>query len=225
MVKVNDEISRPGKSKNKFRGSAFNSLNSLAAWLGVLTACMMCAAALADDPPNLVKNPGFEEVNSDGFAKAWCDKSEKKKETLDDKIAHTGVRSIRLGVEPSSFVVCASADIIVKPSTKYMVTWWCKTEGFTRSRAYVWLLTNKAQRTIGLQGDQRDSREWTRHFSEYTTTAEETLLNVSLTSHNVFGTQTNDPATFCWFDDVGVYEGTFPKNLEAEYRTWFSKTQ
>ncbi|MHB0956366.1 MAG: carbohydrate binding domain-containing protein [Pirellulaceae bacterium] len=89
---------------------------------------MMCGAALAGDPPNLVVNPGFEDVSTQQFAKSWGVMGEVGKPdvnvTLDDKTAHTGARSVRLGENPFTFVICDGADIAVKPGTKYMVTWW-----------------------------------------------------------------------------------------------------
>ena len=127
---------------------------------------------------------------------------------------------MRLGENPFTFVICDSADIAVKPGTKYLVTWWCKTEGFTRTAAWLGLCTNKGQRGTGTTFKVHGSSEWTRYFGEYTTQADETRLHPILVTHNMGGTPTNSPAAFCWFDDVCVYEGAFPPELEAEYPAW-----
>ena len=54
----------------------------------------MCGAALAGDPPNLVVNPGFEDVSTQQFAKSWGVMGEfgkpDAKVTLDDKTAAYG---------------------------------------------------------------------------------------------------------------------------------------
>ncbi len=203
---------------------ATQQIHHKATWLGTLAAWVMCGAAWAGDPPNLVTNPGFEDVSPQHFAKSWGVLGEFGKPdarvTLDDKTAHTGARSVRLGENPFTFVICDGADIAVKPDTKYMVTWWCKTEGFTRTAAWLGLCTNQGQRGVGTTFKVHGSSDWNRYFGEYTTKADETRLHPILITHNMGGTPTNSPAAFCWFDDVCVYEGAFPRELEAEYPAW-----
>ncbi|MGD9496871.1 MAG: glycoside hydrolase domain-containing protein [Armatimonadota bacterium] len=105
-----------------------------------------------------------------------------------------------------------TADVTVKLSTRYLVTWWCRTEGMTRSRAYLWLQTNVAQRVIA-GADQVGTRDWTQHFSAYITDPDETTIAAVLTAHDLGG----EPAQ-AWFDDVAIYEGSFPAELDAIYQ-------
>jgi hypothetical protein len=173
------------------------------------------ALAQAEEPANLVENPGFEELGPEGFAVGWNGGSFGKpgaNVSIDATVAHSGQRSVKVGVSAGSFVTCAAARIDVKPSTKYCLTWWCRTEGFKRSRAYVFFQTNQAQRVFP-EADQFGTQDWTEHFAEYTTTAEETWLYPVLTTQDTGGTN-----CFTWFDDVALYEGAFPAATAAAWR-------
>jgi len=169
---------------------------------------------LADDPPNLVRNPGFEELTADGFASDWRGGEFGKpgaNVTIQEGSAHTGSKSARLGISPNSFVTCAAASIPVKPGTTYYVTWWCRTENLDQARAYLFLQTNKGQRVFE-GGDETGSRDWTQHFGEYTTTEDETALHPVLTTQDLGGGPCH-----ALFDDIGIYEDAFPLELAA---TW-----
>lgn len=182
-------------------------------------ACLTvaCVVAYADDPMNLVKNSGFEELTEGGFARDWLGGEfgkPGKNVTIDKTVAHSGECSVKVGINPNSFVTCAAASIPVKPETKYFLSWWCKTDGLKRARAYVFFQTNKGQRVFpGM--NQYVTQDWTRHFAEYMTTAEETSLHPVLTTHDNSG-----PECFAWFDDVAVYEGAFPEGPAAGWRAY-----
>ena len=187
-----------------------------------LLVLSLAACALAQDPPNLVNNPSLEALSPDGFAAGWSGGEfgkPGKNVTTDAAVAHTGRHSIRVGINPGSFVTCAAAAIPVQPGTKHYVTWWVKTEGMGQARAYVWLQTNKAQRVVG-EDSQSGTRDWTLFIREYTTAADETSLAPVLTTHDSGG-----PASQAWFDDLGVYAGALPADLAALYQQYQRETQ
>ena len=95
----------------------------------------------------------------------------------------------------------------------YFITWWCKTEGLRQARAYLFLQTNKAQRTLA-NDNQYLTTDWTQHFAEYVTTAEETTISPVLTTQDIGG-----GPCLAWFDDIGIYEGGFPPAIKALYET------
>lgn len=177
----------------------------------------LAIAAFAQAPANLVQNPSMEAVTTEGFAAGWRGGEfgkPGKNVTIDEKVAHSGKNSIRVSTSLGSFVTCAGADVPVKPKTTYFITWWCKTENMTMARAYVWLQTNKAQRTLP-NDNQFMTQDWTQHFGQYTTTEEETSLSPVLTTHHTQGEQ-----GFAWFDDVAIYEGAFPEPTLTAYKAY-----
>lgn len=172
------------------------------------------ACATAQEPENLLKNPGFEELAPTGLPLHWTGgEFGKPGENLivDSSIAHSGSNSIRLGIRPRSFVTCQAAAIPVKPSTTYYVAWWCRTAGFDRARAYLWLQSNKAQRVLA-DPNQYGTQDWTLHLAQYTTTEDETTLAPVVTTQD-----TGSGPCHAWFDDIGVYEGSFPKDLQERF--------
>ncbi len=174
-----------------------------------------CALAVTQAPPNLVKNPGFEQLSDAGFAADWRGgEFGKPKENVDTDttVARTGKNSMRLGVNPGSFVTCAAAPITCKPDTTYYVSWWAKTEGFRQCRSYLFFQTNTAQRVFP-DADQYGTQDWTLHMGAYTTAPDETWLHPVLTTH-AMQTQQGGAA---WFDDIGVYEAGSPAELQAEW--------
>jgi len=179
---------------------------------GVLTtlACM----TFAQEPGNLASNAGFEDLTEHGFATDWRGGEFGKpgeNVTVDKTVAHSGTSSAKVGISPGSFVTCAGASIPVKPNTTYYVSWWCKTEGMKLARGYLFLQTNKGQRVFD-DMNQVGTTDWTRHLGQYTTTEDETSLHPVLTTHDQGG-----PECFAWFDDVGVYEGSFPPELKTAW--------
>lgn len=185
--------------------------------LVMVVALIAAVGAQAQEPVNLVKNPSMEQLSPDGFAADWQGGEfgkPGKNVISDDKYAHSGKYSIRVGTSPGSFVTCAAADIAVKPKTTYFITWWCKTENMTMARAYVFLQTNKAQRVVP-DDSQYVTQDWTQHFGQYTTTEDETSLHPVLTTQHTSG-----PESYAWFDDVGVYEGGFPAEITAKYKAY-----
>ncbi|MEO6909245.1 MAG: hypothetical protein ABI210_15275, partial [Abditibacteriaceae bacterium] len=177
---------------------------------------LMTSVASAQTSPNLIANPRMEETTPQGFAANWIGGEFGKAgaNIALDSVAHSGNVSVRLGVVAGSFVTCASSDIKVKPNTPYYISWWCKTKDFEQARAYVFLQTNKAQRVLP-EADQYGTSEWTQHFGRYVTASDETTLHPVLTTQDMGGKH-----GFAWFDDVGVYESTFPTDLKVPYERW-----
>jgi hypothetical protein len=181
----------------------------------LLAAAALTSLGCAQEPANLAPNGDFEQLTAQGFAQGWSGGEFGTPGTnvvTDATAAHGGGHSMKLGVNPGSFVTTRTANITVKPSTRYMVTWWCRTESMTRARAYLWLQTNVAQRVIP-DADQTGAADWTQHFSEYITREDETSIAPVLTTHDMGGGPSQ-----AWFDDVAIYEGSFPPELEAIYR-------
>ena len=111
-----------------------------------LSAMLCGAAAPAQSPANLVKNPGFEDAGAVGLPTHWSSRGFDKtggQATIDSTIAHSGRRSLRLGTKSNAFVTCSAERVSVKPNTTYYLVYWCKTQGFKRARAYAFLQTNK----------------------------------------------------------------------------------
>ena len=189
--------------------------------LTLILALVLATAVHAQQPVNLVKNPSLEQLTPQGFAADWQGGEFGKpgqNVTSDDKVAHSGKYSLRVGTNPGSFVTCAGTDIAVKPNTTYFISWWCKTENMTMARAYLWLQTNRAQRVLP-NDSQYVTQDWTQHFGQYTTTADEIMLHPVLTTHHSSGA-----AGYAWFDDIGVYEGAFPAEIAAKYKA-FARNQ
>lgn len=175
---------------------------------------LMASVAGAQTPANLVRNAGLEEATAQGLAANWSGGEFGKPGAnviLDTQVAHTGKNSLRLGTAKGTFVTSAATAITVKPKTTYYISWWCKTAGLTQARAYVFLQTNKAQRVLP-DADQTDTSNWTQHFARYLTTEDETSLYPILTTQHFGGGE-----GFAWFDDVSVYESTFPSDIKPTY--------
>ncbi len=180
----------------------------------IVVAIVIAVASHAQEPQNLVPNPGFEEINAEGIPQGWSGGEFGKPGAnvlLEREVAHSGQHSAHLTINPGSFVTFRTAAISVKPETRYMVAWWCRTEAMERARAYLWLQTNDAQRVL-TGGDQIGTADWTLHLSEYTTTAEETSLAPVLTTHDMGGGE-----ALAWFDDIAIYEEQFPAEIHAIY--------
>ncbi len=185
-------------------------------YIALLLLLFTAGAVSADDPPNLVKNPGFEELTEDHFAAHWRGGEFGRpgaNVTIDDTVARTGQNSVRLGTVPNSFVTCAAEAIPCKPNTIYYVAWWCKTEGFTQERAYVFFQTNTGQR-IFENMNQFGTHDWTLRMGRYTTADDETWLHPVLTTHAIGDT---GGERFAWFDDIAVYEERLPAELQPEW--------
>ncbi|MEN6401150.1 MAG: glycoside hydrolase domain-containing protein [Armatimonadia bacterium] len=188
----------------------------------LLFACL-ATDAFAQGPVNLLQNPGMEELTASGFAAGWRGGEFGKPGTnvvSDSTVAHSGKSSIRVGLSPRSFVTCAGTNTPVKPKTTYYITWWCKTQDLKQARAYVWLQTNKAQRTLP-DDSQFATQDWTQHFAVYTTAEDETSLAPVLTTHDT-GDGTGVGA---WFDDLGLYEGSFPAAIATLYQAYVRSEQ
>lgn len=188
----------------------------------LLSVCLT-AGVCAQDPPNLLSNPGMEELTASGFAAGWRGGEFGKPGTnvvSDSTVAHSGKSSIRVGLSPRSFVTCAGTNLPVKPKTTYYISWWCKTQGLKQGRAYLWLQTNKAQRTVP-DDNQFGTQDWTQHFATYTTTEDETVLSPVLTTHDTGG----GDGVGAWFDDIGIYEGGFPAAITPVYQAYLRSEQ
>ena len=190
------------------------SVNSILSRLLLVLLVMYVTGVHAEEPANLIANPGMEELGENGFARGWsCGRPLRSDGggVIDRTVAHFGNHSIRLGINANSFATCTSTNITVKPKTTYFLTWWCKTEGMTQSRAYVFLQTNRGQRVLP-NDSQYMTQEWTQRFGRYTTTEDETWIRPVLATQDLSG-----PVAYAWFDDVGIYEKGFPPAITQEY--------
>lgn len=180
-----------------------------------LVLLLAAGVAGAQPPPNLVKNPGFEEVTAEDFAAHWRGGEfgkPGKNVTLDTAVARSGKNSVRLGVAAHSFVTCASEPIPCKPNTTYYVAWWCKTEKCAQARAYLFFQTNTGQR-IFEDMNQFGTSDWTLRLGAYTTKEDETWLHPVLTTHGMGEVED----CRAWFDDIAIYEARWPEELEKEW--------
>ncbi len=183
----------------------------------VVLAVLFASVAYTQETTNLVRNPGFETLKETGFAEGWTrDKIGRSSQNIitDCTVAHSGKCSMRLGINAGSFVTSSAMPIAVKPSTRYFVTWWCKTSDLRKARAYLFLQTNKAQRALA-NDNQYLTTDWTQHFAEYVTTADETIINPVITTHDLGGVPCR-----AWFDDIGIYEGGFPPAIQSLYEKY-----
>jgi hypothetical protein len=217
-IAANRGAGRGSEEDDRDRDAPGPFLGPLAGILGVskraLAPCLpllLVSSVLSQEPVNLVRNPSMERPAASEVAVAedWQgDEAARVRGNVvaDNANAHTGRSSIRLstGPGPGSFVTCSGRSIRVKPRTTYFITWWCKTAYMTTARAYVWLQTNKAQRTLP-DPDQSGTQGWTQHFGQYTTTEDETVLTPVLTTQQRAAAEGH-----AWFDDVGIFEGRFP---------------
>ena len=185
-----------------------------------MTNCLILLATFCcgETPPsaNLVKNPGFEDSGAGSLPAHWSGRELGHAgglATIDTSIAHSGQRSLRLGIKPNTFVTCSAARISVKPNKKYFLAYWCKTQGCKRARAYAFFQTNKAQQVLA-DVNQYGTQDWTTHLAEYTTAADELWLQPVLVTHD-----TGSEKCWCWFDDVEVFEGAFPEPLASQWNS------
>ncbi len=93
--------------------------------IGTLVAIAM--ACMAAGQPNLVRNPGFEQVGPDGKAIGWDYSTEVYQ--VDDTVAHTGRRSLRYhNTDPGRYLLCTQ-QLPLKPGAFYEFSVWVKTQG------------------------------------------------------------------------------------------------
>jgi len=162
---------------------------------------------LNKEPTNLVDNSHFENV----LLINWNISSQKV--SVDSTISHSGKYSLKLGLQPNSFVVCKANNFPVKPNTLYFITWWCKTDLKSSSRAYIWIQTNKDQRTLSRYEDQMLKKDWTLHMAEFTTANDENWMCPVPTTQSI----SDKFDGFAWFDDIAVFEKALPTELLKEW--------
>lgn len=116
---------------------ARNPANRADEWLAEITKVLtrLHGAELHREGPNLLPNPGFETVGSDGLPEGWKRRDYNRSEgtqsaewkaVTGDKQFHGGKQAVRCitrdGADTSLF-----ADVTLKPNTQYRLAGWVKT--------------------------------------------------------------------------------------------------
>lgn len=92
-----------------------------------ICATIAVALAVACAAENLVKNPGFEEVDEAGRPVAW--RCSPQVYAIDEQVRHSGRRSLRFhNMDPGRYELC-SQQVPLKPGNLYEFSVWVKTEG------------------------------------------------------------------------------------------------
>ncbi len=94
--------------------------------MGLFSACL-CHGADDWNPPNLVENPGFEQVSADGAFAPWGDGGSVYTSVAD--VAHSGARSLRYTNEDADRYVLCGQEVFLEPGAAYEFSAWIKTEG------------------------------------------------------------------------------------------------
>ena len=103
------------------------NLRKLTSDLAVSCLAFLAAALTAQEPVNLVRNPGFEETGADGQAVAWGGKAPYY--TISSETARTGKASLHFShQEPKPYVLC-SQRIRLEPNKYYHFGAWVKSAG------------------------------------------------------------------------------------------------
>jgi hypothetical protein len=98
-------------------------------WLAIVLCAVASELAAAEEPqlgPNLVQNPGFEEVQ-DGRPVAWYLPSPVY--TLDESVARTGRRSLKFDNRDAGVYVMCSQDLPLEPGAIYEAKAYVRTQG------------------------------------------------------------------------------------------------
>jgi len=149
---------------------------------------------------NLLSNPGFEEIEGNGPV-GW--RVEKggwgEGDGSDDKVFHSGKRSVRVTCPPNGHHQTAvSKGIRVKPNGRYRLSVWSKSTGGAYTYMLAWFKGPKIYKeTYRFGGNVTGPHNWTKSSFIFTTTAATETLEVHL------GIKYGATA---WFDDVALVE-------------------
>lgn len=157
----------------------------------------LCDYANQPESQNIIPNPGFEEG-----AEGW---SLVSAASLDEEIAHSGERSVRLHIPPGEpGNANLGITVEVKPNTRYRCELWIRRENTGVTGTYVserddaGNLTGTATQ-YGRPVPQADG-VWHQQVWELTTQPQTTRLNIRGDIYRSTGT--------IWLDDFAVYEAS-----------------
>ncbi len=155
----------------------------------------LCDYHKQPEPVNLVPNPGFEEG-----AEGWTLVSAA---TLDEEIAHSGNRSVRLHIpEGQPGNANLGVTVPVRPNTRYRCELWIRRENTGVTGTYVTERDDEGNLTgtatqYGRAVPNRDG-VWHHQVWELTTQPETTRLNLRGDIYRSTGT--------IWLDDFAIFE-------------------
>ncbi len=197
-VQTADGLSLSIDGSGAIVGLAFDDANVLTAPGGF----SLCDYANQLEPVNLIANGGFEEG-----AQGW---SLAAGQVIDDQVAHSGQRSVRLEV-PAGAPGRSNVGVIVpvKPSTRYRAELWIRRENVGVTGTYV----SERDDAGNLTGTRTQYGRavpavdgvWHHQVWELTTQPATTRLSIRGDIYNSTGT--------IWLDDFALYELG-----EGEYR-------
>ncbi len=109
-------------------------------WLAEITRILtkLHGAELHREGPNLLPNPGFEILGSDGLPEGWKRRDYNKSEgsqgaewkvVSGEKQFHGGKQAVRC-ITRGDADTSLYADVVLKPNTQYRLAGWVKTHGF-----------------------------------------------------------------------------------------------
>lgn len=179
----------------------------LAAGLTVVALLALCGCACAqlEDQPNLCPNPGFEEVDDAGWAEGWeiwpPTRAAGASVSIDDQVAHSGTRSLRLRHESAAAYSRAQRRIAVTPGASYLFTCFVRTQdvqlgdGSQGARLYVEKSTGDRASAL-----QQGTMPWTQIRVGPIEVGAASAITLMCYLHQASGT--------VWFDDIRMVEVT-----------------
>ncbi len=187
-------------------------------WIWLVAVVILCARVEAGEEKveNLLKNPGFEDVEQRGpqkVSKDWnLSKGGDVEILLDEQIVHGGKYSMRMfAVRPEGNNMSAGIwqkGIKVVPGKKYMLSAWVKAEGLKRagwpgSIVVQFNCINSEDKRVMLyecKTDAMDTKEWKHITCTEVIPADAVSVNITcMWGNNKDGT--------IWFDDL-VFQKT-----------------
>jgi len=165
-------------------------------------ALSLSHAAAAGRPwRNVLRNPGFEQVDAKGVPVGWRWSAGRAKATMtvDDAVAHSGKRSVKL-VNPTARSPHVYGSLTqqqwVRPGRPYVLT--C----YVRSQAAGTMWIGGGARWQHRFAFPAKAEGWTRVVGRFTTAPDERRFRVMVV--------TESPTKGVWVDDVMLEEGTEP---------------
>ncbi len=164
---------------------------------------LTCSPCVAQE--NLCPNPGFEAVDDAGWAEGWTIWPEEPDEgagvVIDDHVAHSGERSLRIWHESDRAYSRAQRRIEVKPGASYLFTFFVRTQdvepaaGGMGARLYIEKSSGDRASTR-----QQGTMPWTQIRVGPIEVGDASFVTLMCYLHQASGT--------VWFDDISVVEVT-----------------
>lgn len=155
-----------------------------------------------------VRNAGFEDdIDDDGRPDQWTFFTEAGDAdiTLDDRVAHSGKRSLRIEIPaPGSVLKMVQPDRPLISEQTYVISCWVKTENVTfgqgvsgRQAIRFWLASQPARaRGTAIAVEQPGTSEWTRYERRFKSHPDE----IGVAVNGIFRLQSGT----LWIDDFSV---------------------